>query len=174
MPTPKKNRFEVFKRDGFQCAYCGRKVPAVVLEVDHIVPLSAGGQDTLDNKITACFDCNRGKGKRELSQCPESISEKMESIREREEQYRALSSLQKRIKARENREVNLVEKVFSGTFPGHSFSDCFRASVQSFLTKLGQDEVLGAMGLSCGRIRNPENCLRYFCGVCWRRIREGR
>ena len=39
----KKLRFEVFKRDQFQCAYCGAHPPSVVLQVDHIHPVVDGG-----------------------------------------------------------------------------------------------------------------------------------
>lgn len=63
----KKTRFEVFKRDSFTCQYCGSKAPDVVLEVDHIEPVSEGGTDDLINLVTACFDCNRGKSNRRLS-----------------------------------------------------------------------------------------------------------
>ena len=63
MAIQKKKRFEVFKRDGFQCAYCGRTHRAVGLECDHIEPKSKGGSDDINNLITACFDCNRGKTK---------------------------------------------------------------------------------------------------------------
>ena len=59
---PQKLRFEVFKRDKHTCQYCGRSPPAVILEVDHIIPISSGGTDELSNLITSCFDCNRGKG----------------------------------------------------------------------------------------------------------------
>lgn len=57
-----KTRFEVFKRDGFICQYCGRRPPEVILEADHIVPKSKGGTDIIENLITACYECNRGKG----------------------------------------------------------------------------------------------------------------
>lgn len=43
VPISKALRFEVFKRDSFTCQYCGRSAPEVVLEVDHIVPVSKGG-----------------------------------------------------------------------------------------------------------------------------------
>ena len=66
-PISKKIRFEVFKRDKFTCQYCGRSAPDVVLEVDHIKPISRGGNNDLLNYITSCRDCNRGKGARELS-----------------------------------------------------------------------------------------------------------
>lgn len=38
-------RFEVFKRDLFTCQYCGKRAPDVVLEVDHIKPVSKGGSN---------------------------------------------------------------------------------------------------------------------------------
>lgn len=59
--TP-KIRFEVLKRDNFTCQYCGAHGEGVVLEVDHIIPISKGGTSDMGNLSTACFDCNRGKG----------------------------------------------------------------------------------------------------------------
>lgn len=52
-------RQAVFVRDRHICQYCGRKSER--LECDHIVPISKGGSNTMDNLITACFDCNRSK-----------------------------------------------------------------------------------------------------------------
>lgn len=67
VPVSQKLRFEVFKRDSFTCQYCGRKSPEVVLECDHIDPVSAGGPSEVINLITSCADCNRGKSDRKLS-----------------------------------------------------------------------------------------------------------
>ena len=67
-PIPKIIRFEVFKRDKFTCQYCGRMSPDVILEVDHMNPVSQGGDNDILNLITSCRDCNRGKGKNLLSQ----------------------------------------------------------------------------------------------------------
>jgi hypothetical protein len=61
MAVSVRTRFEVFKRDGFGCKYCGRRSPEVVLEVDHIVPVCEGGTDDPINLTTSCWDCNRGK-----------------------------------------------------------------------------------------------------------------
>lgn len=68
MAVSTRTRFEVFKRDGFTCRYCGRKSPDVVLEVDHIVPLCEGGSDDAMNLATSCWDCNRGKAGTPLSE----------------------------------------------------------------------------------------------------------
>jgi len=59
-----KLRFEVFKRDGFTCQYCGGHPPLVSLEVDHVDPVAKGGTNAIDNLITSCEECNRGKGDR--------------------------------------------------------------------------------------------------------------
>lgn len=67
IPILKSTRFEVFKRDSFKCQYCGRSSPDVILECDHIIPVASGGTNELLNLITSCRDCNRGKGKKELS-----------------------------------------------------------------------------------------------------------
>lgn len=67
MSINKMRRFEIFKRDGFACQYCGKRPPDVVLEVDHIDPTCKGGSDDDLNLITSCFECNRGKAGRVLS-----------------------------------------------------------------------------------------------------------
>lgn len=58
----KKIRFQVLRRDNFTCQYCGRKAPAVCLEIDHIKSVALDGDNDIDNLITACHDCNIGKG----------------------------------------------------------------------------------------------------------------
>ena len=54
-------RHEVFKKDGYRCVECGA---LEMLEVDHIIPVSQGGSDELDNLQTLCRTCNRAKGSR--------------------------------------------------------------------------------------------------------------
>lgn len=88
----KRIRFEVFKRDSFTCQYCGGKAPEVILEVDHINPVSKGGKNELLNLISSCFDCNRGKSDKTLSD--DSVIQKqriqLESFQERKEQISML------------------------------------------------------------------------------------
>jgi len=57
----KKIRYLIMERDGFRCRICGRTAKETKLEVDHIIPVSKGGTDSLNNLWTLCIDCNRGK-----------------------------------------------------------------------------------------------------------------
>jgi hypothetical protein len=66
-PLPLSVRFAVLKRDRFTCAYCGKSPPAVVVEVDHVVPVALGGTNAIGNLVTSCQDCNSGKGARPLA-----------------------------------------------------------------------------------------------------------
>jgi len=66
----KSTRFEVFKRDHFTCQYCGAQPPGVVLVIDHIHPIAAGGSNEMDNLTTACEPCNQGKSAKLLSKVP--------------------------------------------------------------------------------------------------------
>ncbi|MBL8077712.1 MAG: HNH endonuclease [Anaerolineales bacterium] len=62
-----KLRFNVFKRDGYRCVICGRKAEdGIILEIDHIKPVSKGGLSDISNLQTLCMDCNRGKSNRSL------------------------------------------------------------------------------------------------------------
>lgn len=60
MAITKRLRFEIFRRDGFACRYCGAKDRP--LEPDHVIPKALGGSDLPENLLTACVDCNEGKG----------------------------------------------------------------------------------------------------------------
>lgn len=53
------SRQNIFKRDRYQCQYCGKKSH---LTLDHILPKSRGGRTSWDNLITACKKCNSRKG----------------------------------------------------------------------------------------------------------------
>ena len=59
-----KTKFDVLRRGNFSCVYCGRKAPDVQLHVDHVVPISCGGTNAIENLVSACSECNVGKGAR--------------------------------------------------------------------------------------------------------------
>ena len=62
--TPKL-REKIKERDGYTCQICGlsnKDEPNLLLEIDHIIPLSKGGMTTEGNLQTLCWRCNRSKG----------------------------------------------------------------------------------------------------------------
>ena len=168
----KKIRFDVFKRDGFICQYCGAKPPSVVLEVDHIDPVKNGGGNSIHNLLTACFDCNRGKSDRLLSALPETLEKRAEVIAEKEAQIKAFNQLLKKQKKREEKEVDAVEKIFQQTYPNYSFTPAFRASVHRFLSSLHTYELQDAMHRACAKTGSSHSATKYFCGICWHLIKK--
>jgi len=55
-------RFEILRRDGFACRYCGaRPEDGGELVVDHVLPVALGGSDQPENLVAACAVCNSGK-----------------------------------------------------------------------------------------------------------------
>ena len=60
----KKLRESIKTRDNFTCRNCGNSTsiePNLLLEIDHIVPVSKGGRTIEDNLQTLCWKCNRAK-----------------------------------------------------------------------------------------------------------------
>ncbi len=166
----KKLRFEVFKRDEFQCCYCGQTPPAVLLHIDHIYPVALGGTNDIDNLATACQDCNLGKGVRELSSVPQTMAEKAKAVKEREEQLLAYQAI---LQGRKDRISHEVWRVLGVLYPGVSQVklDTFK-SVERFVDKLGLFVVLDAAECSKLAMIPVSAEWRYFCAICWRKTRE--
>lgn len=172
MPVSKRTRFEVFKRDLFVCQYCGSKPPAVVLEVDHVHPVSKGGTDSKENLLTSCWDCNRGKADKLLSSLPQSVSEQSELLTEKLAQVKAFHRLQKSIRKHEDDCIAMVEHEFIQSFPDQQFTHNFRESCRIFVQKLDAYDLVGYMARSCHKMNSAHAVIKYFCGICWRVIKE--
>lgn len=66
---------QIAERDRYRCQLCGKRVPMAVKvpdrqapTIDHIVPVSEGGDDTRANVQLAHFGCNSSKGARGCQQ----------------------------------------------------------------------------------------------------------
>ena len=59
------------------CAYChtSESLTATTFEIEHITPVSAGGQTTADNLCLACPTCNRYKAAKQTAEDPETSEE---------------------------------------------------------------------------------------------------
>lgn len=166
----KKTRFEVFKRDGFRCQYCGAHPPGVLLHVDHIKAVSAGGENDMDNYVTACEPCNLGKGARDLSVVPQSLADKAAQVAEREEQLQGYSDI---LEAKRQRIEDETWRVLHILYPGKdSVPRNDHASVKMFIEKLGVHPVLDAADTAMGASISMHRVFKYFCGVCWNKVRE--
>ena len=172
MAVSKKIRFEVFKRDGFRCAYCGKGPPEVTLECDHINPKSKGGKDDINNLITACFDCNRGKRNIILDKSPAKLQENYEILQEKEAQLAEYHKFIKKIERRIAKEIEKVDEAYNENFSEYSLSDKFkRGTVKILLKSLPVSVVVDAMHLACSRINDSNRAIKYFCGICWNKIK---
>lgn len=170
----KKTRFDVFKRDGFQCCYCGaHPSETIVLEVDHIHPVADGGTNDIDNLVTACFDCNRGKRDVPLTSVPQSLEDKAAMVAEREAQLRAYYQILEQREERRDEEAWSVAGIFLEYFSMSAMPKDGIVSIRMFIERLNVFEVREAMNIACARKNSGFAVWKYFCGVCWNKIRSG-
>lgn len=65
-----RKRELIKNRDKYTCQICGMKATSennLLLEIDHIIPLSKGGDSSDENLQTLCWRCNRKKGSKILT-----------------------------------------------------------------------------------------------------------
>lgn len=120
LPTSKRLRFEVFKRDLFTCQYCGARPPEVVLVVDHIMPVVGGGLTDIDNLISACLACNQGKADKPLTDRvirPDADLLYLETQQE-------IVELQRYLIAKRQRDMTLSTAVSALQYTWRSYSGC--------------------------------------------------
>ena len=60
----KENREKIFERDGYKCHYCKKQLTRFSATLDHIQPVSHGGDNSYENLVTACLHCNSQRGSR--------------------------------------------------------------------------------------------------------------
>lgn len=172
-PLSKRTRFEVFKRDGFTCQYCGATPPSVILHVDHIDPVANGGKNTMDNLITACETCNQGKSAVPLSCVPKSLRDKAEEVKEREAQIKGYNKILMDRDRRLYSEVWAVAAALEGVEKLQEYRKDRLSSIRYFLEKLPFQVVRDAAQRTNYKwYEIGTRAFKYFCGICWNRIRE--
>lgn len=146
-PIPKSLRFEVFKRDSFTCQYCGRKAPEVVLEIDHIEPVSKGGTNDILNLITACKDCNAGKGDRQLSDATviDKRHAQLAELQERKEQLEMLFQWQQELLNISEQTLDRLVQYWQQLAPGWVVSETGKNELRKLLSRFSVDIILEAM-----------------------------
>lgn len=142
-----KVRFEVFKRDGFKCQYCGKCAPEVILNVDHIHPVSKGGEDDMMNYITSCFDCNSGKSDRLLSDDSALSKQRaqLEELNERREQLEMMLRWRDGLKDIDTDSLEKLEEASEEVAVGWHLNDSGRNTARKLLKTFGLVAVLDAI-----------------------------
>lgn len=146
----KKTRFEVFKRDSFRCQYCGESAPDVVLQIDHIKPVSKGGDNDILNLITSCADCNGGKSNIELDDNTAIAKQRaqLEDLNERREQLEMMLKWREAMRdIASSASEALVSEFEKET--GFAINESGKKSVDKWLKRYSLSELLSALDTSC-------------------------
>lgn len=185
--TPKK-RFEIFKRDGFTCKYCGKTPPEVTLEADHIIPVVEGGTDDMNNLITACFACNRGKSKISLQVLPTTITENIAVIKEQQKQTKQYYKYLAQIETEKEGVLQEIGTHFFNTVATkddekdkYVFAGSYKTSIKIFLKTFNKYQIIEAIDIAAQRLGRRHSHIgeselfRYMCGILhnWRREKNG-
>jgi len=146
----KKTRFEVFKRDKFQCQYCGNTAPDVVLNVDHIDPVANGGTNELINLITSCFDCNQGKKARLLNDdtVVKKQRKQMELIQERREQLELMLDWKKSLTEFEDEKITMVSDYWSSMMNPYSLNENGLKSLGKLIKQFPIEDILESIDVA--------------------------
>jgi len=167
----KRVRFEVFKRDSFTCQYCGRMSPDVVLEIDHIDPVKNGGDNKIINLVTSCYDCNRGKGAKTLTD-HSSIKlqqSQLKELNQKREQLKMLVEWKKELQKFEEEQISIVESYFLST--GGRLTNPNKKELKSLIKKYSISEVIESTIISLDKYWDDDKmsidkAFHYISKVC--------
>lgn len=176
-PIPKSVRFEVFKRDKFTCQYCGQSAPNVVLEIDHIKPVSKGGTNDIMNLVTSCQDCNRGKTNKSLKDDSTVRIQKqqLDAIQNRREQLEMMLQWRDELEQEYEIEVDAIDSLFNEN-TRWTMSDQARRKVKRLIRQYGFTEVYLSTEIAIDRYYKGDciswnNAFEKIGGVCYNRKR---
>jgi len=144
-----KTRFEVFKRDKFTCQYCGEAAPKVVLHVDHVKPVAGGGDNNILNLITACQDCNGGKGARRLDDGSEVQKQQAQlaDLQARREQIEMMLQWREALKSEKQDAAEIVAREIN-KYCYRQVNDNGRLNIRRWLKRFPLEAVLDAVNTS--------------------------
>ena len=174
----KKIRFEVFKRDHFTCQYCGRMAPDVVLEVDHIKPVSKGGTNDIVNLITSCKDCNSGKSNIELSD--DSVIKKqqaqLQEVAERKDQLEMMLKWREELNQLDEDYIDAVDDIFTSR-TDWAMSISGRNKIKKLIKEFSLNEVMDATEIALdyyykGDSESWNEAFNKISGICYTKRKQ--
>lgn len=175
MAVSKRLRFEIFRRDNHTCVYCGRSVPEVKLQPDHVIPETLGGRDEPSNLVTACGECNSGKSATPPdASMVEGVSQS--AVRWAGAMQAAADAALADLKGRDARRGEFKDKWDSWKAGGQTMPipDSWAESVDRFLSAgLPMPILLDCVdrAMSNKKIKTHD-LFRYMCGIAWSKVTE--
>lgn len=177
MAVSKRLRFEILRRDNHACRYCGRRAPDVVLTVDHVVPVTLGGSDDPTNLVAACEKCNGGKSSipADAAVVADVAADALRWAKAMEVVAFARSVEREEAQERYDAIRMAWTDWYSTDWRGQKvyvdLPNDYKRSVDQFLAAgLEMDDLLELIEVAMTAKTQDE--WRYFCGCCWRRIKE--
>lgn len=166
-PIKKSVRFEVFKRDSFKCQYCGKAAPEVVLHVDHIKPVADGGGNDIMNLITACADCNLGKGARRLddTSAVQKQRSQLEELQERREQLDMLIQWRDELDDMKDRVLDLFSERYSDKLK-YDLTEAGMKIARQIIREYGITLALEAIDIASEKTSFEGSRISYVRGIC--------
>lgn len=64
----RRRKKKVYERDNGCCFWCRKPLPLKGSTVDHIIPESVGGDNSVGNLVLACRPCNQARGAMDASE----------------------------------------------------------------------------------------------------------
>lgn len=172
----KRLRYEVLRRDGFKCRYCGAEPGERALQVDHVIPESLGGKNEPSNLATACGPCNGGK----TSSTPDAPV--VDAVAEDALRWAGAMQAAAAIKEKEINDRRSRNDWFLAIWNAYIYDDTktvplpidwseavTRLELAGLTYALFEEAVDVAM--KAHKVQ-AENRFRYFCGVAWNMVTE--
>jgi hypothetical protein len=166
-PISDELRFEILKRDGYRCVYCGATAPTR-LEIDHITAVSRGGTNAPTNLVTACRACNSGKSNVMLDETQlASAADAVEDTKHMRAHVEATLAME-----RAQNELRRSVCEYWREHVGEDMPDILVRNVHLSVGDIGIDRVLEAVRETGRNRHHVENATKYFRGILKRRRRE--
>lgn len=180
-PTPRRStvsrrlRFEILRRDGHTCRYCGASAPDVPLTVDHVIPIALGGGNEPANLVTACDECNSGKS----SMAPDSAL--VDDVDASAALFAGALEKAAEVQRARVQEMDATVAEFDRLWCAWKCGDGeevprtrgWHTSVERFISLGLTAEDIGALIRTSMQSQAPTYATwRYFCKCCWNTINE--
>lgn len=171
----------MFKRDHFTCVYCGRSAPEVVLHVDHVLPVSEGGTNDVGNLVTACADCNLGKGASIIDTGRNLTKKQLRELKDRREQIELLQKWNKELLEIKNIELEEVVLTCNNRLLEAGLqltvNNGYKGELRQLLNKFTAKEVNDAINIAFDAYvitskEDAEKALSKVPGICFNKRRE--